>query len=100
MPRLDGTTYKFTARDVLDTKVPMLDYIYDNDAAPVAPEDQLAVRFEKLGASPSLAIELAGAVTMTPPKAAELIGPTAALFASTAMSWRAAYALMAQSCRN
>ncbi|ESX27547.1 MULTISPECIES: tyrosinase family protein [unclassified Mesorhizobium] len=79
MPRLDGTTYKFTARDVLDTKVPMLDYIYDDDAAPVAPGDQLAVRFEKLGASPSLAIELAGAVTMTPPKAAELIGSNTSL---------------------
>jgi len=79
MPRLDGTTYKFTARDVLDTKVPMLDYIYDNDAAPSRRKTNSRCASKSSAASPSLAIELAGAVTMTPPKAAELIGSNSSL---------------------
>jgi tyrosinase len=74
MPRLDGTFYKFTARDVLDTKAPMLDYIYDDEAAPAAPADHLAMRLERLGASPERAMEFAGAVPVAPPKPAELLG--------------------------
>ena len=74
MPRLDGTLYKFTARDVLDTKAPTLDYVYDDEAAPAAPADHLAMRLERLGASPERAMEFAGALTMAPPKPAELLG--------------------------
>jgi tyrosinase len=73
MPRPDGTTYGFTARDMLDTRAPALDYIYDDDAAPAAPSDHLALRLETLGASPTLAAQVAGAVTMAP-KPAELLG--------------------------
>jgi tyrosinase len=75
MPRPDGTDYTFTPRDVLDTTVPALDYIYDDDETehPVL-ADALAVRFEKLGAAPARAKQMAGAVEMTPPKPAELIG--------------------------
>jgi tyrosinase len=77
LPSPDGTTFTFTARDVLDTRAPQLDYVYDDDAAPAAPADRLAVRFERLGASPERAMELAGAVAMSPPKAAELVGANA-----------------------
>jgi tyrosinase len=74
MPRIDGTTYGFKARDMLDTTVPALDYVYDDDAAPAAPIAPLALRFQKLGASPARAAALAGGVTMAPPKPAELLG--------------------------
>jgi tyrosinase len=76
MPRLDGTTYKFTAREMLDTRVPALDYVYDDDA-PTAPTDLLAARLERLGASPALATAIAGGVSMAPPKPAELVGANA-----------------------
>ena len=71
---MDGTLFKFTAREMLDTKAPMLDYIYDDEETLPAPADNLAMRFERLGASPMAARDLAGAVTMAPAKTAELVG--------------------------
>jgi tyrosinase len=75
MPKPDGTDYTFKPRDMLDTTVPSLDYVYDDDIT-VQPElaDALAMRFRNLGASPARANEMAGAVRMTPPKPAELVG--------------------------
>jgi tyrosinase len=73
MPNLDGSLYKFVARNVLDTTVPALDYVYDDDAPP-APLESVAARLESLGASRALAAELEGGLTMTPPKPAELMG--------------------------
>lgn len=76
MPRPDGTTYKIKARDVLDTKAPALDYIYDDEGAPVPADDHLVARLENLGMAPRAAATFAGAVVMAPPKPAELIGAT------------------------
>lgn len=74
MPDVDGTIYNFQPRDVLDTKAPSLDYIYDDDAQEPEAIDQVAVRFERLGASPQVAVQLAGAVKVAPPKSPSLIG--------------------------
>ncbi len=77
LPRIDGTTYGFRPRDVLDTTVPALDYVYDDDiapAAPAAPVAPLALRFQKLGVPPAQAAAFARGVTMAPPKPAELLG--------------------------
>ena len=74
MPKPDGTVFPFKARDMLDTTAPTLDYVYDDDNNQPVPVNHLAVRFERLGLSPSRATEMAGAVTMAPPKPAELVG--------------------------
>jgi tyrosinase len=76
MPRPDGTTYHFTARDVLDTKAPALDYIYDDESAPPPSADHLEARLESLGVPKRTATTIAGA-PMAPPKPAELIGGSA-----------------------
>ena len=68
LPRVDGTLFEFTSREMLDTTAPLLDYIYDDEQIPPVPVENLAVRFERLGAPPAAARELAGAVTMAPAK--------------------------------
>jgi len=74
LPRVDGTLFEFTSRQMLDTTAPLLDYIYDDEQTAPVPVENLAVRFERLGAPRAAARELAGAVTMAPAKTAELLG--------------------------
>jgi tyrosinase len=74
LPRVDGTLFKFAARDVLDTTAAWLDYVYDDETVTPAPAELLAQRFETLGASPQRAQQLAGTITMAPPKPGELLG--------------------------
>ena len=74
MPRPDGTDYILKARDILDTRTPNLDYIYDDEGPAQPTAHLLAARFEALGVSAARAGILAGATRMTPPKPAELVG--------------------------
>lgn len=77
MPGIDGALHKYNAQDMLDTKAPSLDYVYDDDAVAPPPVTTLTARLESLGVAPARASELAGAVKMTPPKPAELLGANA-----------------------
>ncbi len=74
LPRPDGTTYGFTAREMLDTTAPSLDYVYEHEATPAPPLETLVTRFQRLGATAERAHQLAGAVAMAPPKPPELLG--------------------------
>ncbi|MBE1507936.1 tyrosinase family protein [Rhizobium viscosum] len=74
MPAVDGTIYNFKARDVLDTQSPSLNYIYDDEPAGEDLTTLVAARLQRLGATPEAAFQVAGTVSMAPPKQAELLG--------------------------
>jgi tyrosinase len=73
MPRPDGTTFSFTARQVLNTKDPSLNYEYDNISVPAGRTSLLATRLQTLGVSAGDASRLSESMTM-PSKMTELVG--------------------------
>jgi tyrosinase len=79
MPDLGGQLVTYTARDMLDTTAPMLDYIYDDETVAVAPVQPLAARLQTLGAARAQALQIERSVAMSPPKPAELLGASEAV---------------------
>jgi tyrosinase len=74
MPRSDGTTFSITARQVLNTKDPSLNYEYQDISVPGQPASPLVARLNRLGVAPMDADRLAGAFSMASPKTTELVG--------------------------
>ena len=77
MPRPDGTTFTTTARQVLNTKDPALNYEYQDISIP-GQQPLLAERLHRLGVAVPDANILAGALAMAPRKSTELVGQTGA----------------------
>ncbi|WP_027581707.1 tyrosinase family protein [Bradyrhizobium sp. Ai1a-2] len=75
MPRPDGTTFTTTARQVLNTKDPALNYEYQDIAIP-GQRPLLVARLNRLGVAPADANQLAGALAMASRKSTELVGQT------------------------
>jgi tyrosinase len=77
MPGADGSAWRFVARQMLDTRAPQLDYVYDNTDDPVQGEDRREQRLLKLGL-PSRRVrgvaESVGGDDMKPKPTVELIG--------------------------
>lgn len=60
MPQPDGSRHPFTARQMLDSTVPALDYVYDDTSDPLGGQDRLNLRLEAL-ALPLKALTALGA---------------------------------------
>jgi tyrosinase len=75
MPKADHGEWTFTARDMLDTAAPALDYIYDDEAAP-AVEPRVTQRLKRLGAGVAISVasEQSEHVTVAKRKTSEPIG--------------------------
>ncbi|VIO71080.1 tyrosinase family protein [Bradyrhizobium ivorense] len=73
MPRPNGTTFTTTAKDVLNTKAPALNYEYQDISVP-GQQVVLAARLGRLGVAPADANTLAGAMAMASQKTTELVG--------------------------
>jgi tyrosinase len=73
MPRPNGTTFTTTAKDVLNTKAPALNYEYQDISVP-GQQVVLAARLRRLGVAPADATTLAGAMAMPSQKSTELVG--------------------------
>jgi tyrosinase len=71
LPAANNTWTSFTARQMLDTTAPHLDYVYDDTVDPIGGEDRRARRFERMGIRPL------GAPAMTEGEP-ELLGANAA----------------------
>jgi tyrosinase len=78
MPQPDGTTFTTTARHVLNTKDPSLNYEYQDISVPGQPASPLVARLNRLGVAPADANTLAGAFSMASPKTTEMVGQSAA----------------------
>ncbi len=74
MPAPDGILYGFTARDMLDTRAPNLNYVYDDESVAPAAVSSLALRLRTLGAPAEQAIQLAREATVTAPQPPALLG--------------------------
>ncbi|HZQ34699.1 MAG TPA: tyrosinase family protein, partial [Dehalococcoidia bacterium] len=73
MPRPDGSSQRFTAQDMLDTRAPALDYGYEDTSDPFGGATRLDARLTRLGVQP-LAAAAAPEMHMAEPAPAELIG--------------------------
>jgi tyrosinase len=78
MPRPDGTTFTTSARQVLNTKDPSLNYEYQSIAVPGQAASPLVARLNRLGVAPATANALAGAFSMASPKTMEMVGQNSA----------------------
>jgi tyrosinase len=74
MPNVDGTTFTFTPRRVLNTTDPTLNYVYQDVAVPPGQTSLLAARLQTLGVARVDADRLSGAISMASPKTTELVG--------------------------
>jgi tyrosinase len=74
MPRPDGTTFTYTARQMLNTKDPSLNYQYEDISVPPGQANLLAMRLQTLGVTAAAANQLSGAISMASPKTTELVG--------------------------
>jgi tyrosinase len=75
MPRPDGTTFTTTAKKVLNTRDPALNYEYQDISIP-GQQPVLAARLSRLGVTMADANTLAGALAMASRKSTELVGQT------------------------
>lgn len=88
MPDVQGRFYEYSAKDVLDTTAPPLNYKYDDVSAPVLPV-RATERLRRLGVAVRTA-EAAGEVDMASGKPAELVGAneeTMAVVGSSVSTW-------------
>jgi tyrosinase len=60
MPAPDGTRNPFTARQVLDTTSPGLDYVYEDVSDPLAGQERVAMRMRTLGMAPPAEVGMPG----------------------------------------
>ncbi|WP_081025985.1 tyrosinase family protein [Ralstonia solanacearum] len=74
LPSPNGTLYNFTPRDMLDTRAPNLDYVYDDESVAPAAVSGLALRLRTLGVPAEQAIQLAGDVIVAAPQPPTLLG--------------------------
>jgi tyrosinase len=73
MPQPDGTRRQFTARDMLDTEAPALDYVYEDVSDPLGGGRRRFMRLERL----KLADVMEAVPDMSRKPAAELMGANA-----------------------
>jgi len=73
VPFPDGTTWIFSAADVVNTKSPRLDYVYESTTDPFGGADLFALRAERLGAPAGVTDRISPEARVTEPEA-ELIG--------------------------
>jgi tyrosinase len=77
VPKPDGTSHEFAARDVLDTNA--LGYVYEDISDPLGGADRVATRLERLGVRREiLASAGPGVPAMTDEKKTELLGANGA----------------------
>lgn len=75
VPHSDGQPWSFKVREMLDTRAPQLDYVYEDTSDPLPGQQLFAERLKTLGAQPQQIT--AAAVenkTLTPATPAELLG--------------------------
>jgi tyrosinase len=76
MPEPDnGTRTKFFPREMLDTTVPKLDYIYEDDTDPLPGRDRIALRMDNLG----FALPMTAGAAMAKEPQVELLGANTAM---------------------
>lgn len=72
MPKVNGTSFQFSPKDLLETTVPGLDYTYEDLSDPFPGQSRLLERMVAFNASPTI---LAAAKSITPmPQPTELVG--------------------------
>lgn len=74
MPRPDGQTFTFSAKDVLNTQSPLLNYVYEDTAVPPGQADILAGRLESLGLERATAHTVSEGLPMASSKKTEMVG--------------------------
>lgn len=74
MPAPDGTFAKFTASDMLDTKAPRLNYVYEDTSDPLAGATRAASRLAALNVPARAAVAQTGGGPMPRKPVVELLG--------------------------